>query len=146
MVEWRRGPILAVGGLVAVAFDGDDAIAVGSHSGLGVFDTGTGALLERRSDIAGTADWYHADPPAIRRTGPRGIRLLPAAGLWGGRLPDRTRDGWVASADARGVTVTRAGDVAFRCGDADEVRAFGFSPGDTRFVVATAATLYLFGR
>ncbi|GAB3077684.1 hypothetical protein GCM10027053_47690 [Intrasporangium mesophilum] len=146
MGDWLRGPTFAIGGIVAVAFDGEAAIAVGSHSGLGVFDARTGELLERVPDTEGDYGWHQADPPSIRREGSQGVRLLPSAGLWGDRLDHETQDGWAATAANEGVVVAAAGHVGFSVDDSDEPRAFGFSPGGTLFVLATSARLYAYVR
>lgn len=146
MGDWLRGPTLAIGGIVAVAFDGEATIAVGSHSGLGVFDALTGDLLERHLDTESNYGWHQADPPSIRREDSHGVRLLPSAGLWGGRLNHETEDGWAATAGDKGVDVARADRTGFSVDDSDEVRAFGFSPGGTLFVMATSATLHAYHR
>lgn len=146
MGDWLRGPTFAIGGIVAVAFDGEAAIAVGSHSGLGVFDARTGELLERVPDAEGEYGWHHADPPSIRREGSDGVRLLPSAGLWGGGLDHETQDGWALTVGDDGVVVARAGHVEFSVDDSNEARAYGFSPRGTLFVLATSATLYAYVR
>ncbi|MFC7597543.1 hypothetical protein ACFQU3_19665 [Terrabacter sp. GCM10028922] len=48
MTTWKKGPTLAIGGVVAVAFVNETAIAVGSHAGLGVIDVSP-ALFKRDS-------------------------------------------------------------------------------------------------
>lgn len=146
MSDWRPGPVLAIGGVVAVAFDGEGVIAVGSHSGLGVFDVRTGEMLERVPDNDGNYTWHQADPPSIRRASSHGVRLLPSSGLWGGHLDPMTDDGWMATAVEGGVVVERTDDVGFTVHDSDDVRAMGFSPRGTVFVFATSSTLYLYVR
>jgi hypothetical protein len=91
MQQWRAIPV-AIGGVVAVGFLDEDRIIVGSHSGVGVFDVHTGERIERTHDE--DYNWYQGDPPFIRRPSAEGVRLIRAAGLWGGDLDQSTTDGW----------------------------------------------------
>lgn len=146
MSEWRNGPILAVGGIVAIAFVDEVTIAVGTHSGLGVIDARTGATLERCPDTQGDYAWYQADPPAIRYASPQGVTLLPAGGLWGGQLRTTTDDGWSALATPHGFSLKHARHHIDPVLDNDEVRAVAISPAGRCAVFATSATLYLYLR
>ena len=141
----RRQAIPApVGGVVAVGFLDEDRIIVGSHSGVGVFDVHTGARIERTYDE--NYNWYQGDPPYIRRPSAQGVRLIRAAGLWGGDLDQATTDGWTCHRIDRGVVLNAAGQPDFRIDDSEDYRAQGFSPGGGAFVYATSPTVYLVSR
>lgn len=146
MKPWEKGPTLAIGGVVAVAFVDEATLAVGSHSGLGIMDVFTGAVQERLPDVDGTYAWYQADPPAVRRRTTAGIELLPAAGLWGGELPRGTGDGWSAELTSLGATLRHADHEEIVIADDEEPRALGFSPKAKVLVFATAPTVHLYLR
>jgi hypothetical protein len=77
---------------VAVGFIDEDRVIVGSQSGVGVFDVHMGGRIERTRDEDYT--WYQGDPAFIRYPSAEGVRLIRAAGLWGGDLDQSTSDGW----------------------------------------------------
>lgn len=143
MQQWRTIPV-AIGGVVAVGFLDEDRVIVGSHSGVGVFDVRTGERLERRYDEGYT--WYQGDPPFIRYPSAEGVRLIRAAGMWGGELDQSTTDGWTCHRVDSGVVLSAASDPDFRIEDPEEYRAQGFSPGGGVFVYATSPTVYLASR
>ena len=64
---------------------------------------------------------------------------MKVAGLAGGHLPRLTEDGWRADAHDGGVTVSAPGRQPLQVGDSESegLRAFGFSPDDSAFIVAT---------
>lgn len=140
MQQWRAIPV-AIGGVVAVGFLDEDRIIVGSHSGVGVFDVHTGARIERTHDE--DYNWYQGDPPFIRRPSAVGVRLIRAAGLWGGDLDQATTDGWTCHRVDGGAVLSADGQPDFRIEDSEEYRAQGFSPGGGAFVYATSPTVYL---
>ena len=143
MQHWQAIPA-AVGGVVAVGFLDEDRIIVGSHSGVGVFDVHTGARIERTYDE--NYNWYQGGPPYIRRPSAQGVRLIRAAGLWGGDLDQATTDGWTCHRIDRGVVLNADGQPDFRIEDSEDYRAQGFSPGGGAFVYATSPTVYLVSR
>jgi hypothetical protein len=143
MQQWRAIPV-AIGGVVALGFLDEDRIIVGSHSGVGVFDVHTGERTERTYDDDDS--WYQDEPPSIRRLSPEGIRLIRAAGLWGGDLDQATTDGWTCHRVDGGAVLSADGQPQFRVEDPDEYRAQGFSPGGRTFVYATSPTVYLVTR
>jgi hypothetical protein len=87
MQHWQTIPV-AIGGVVAVGFLDENRIIVGSHSRVAVFDVHTGARIERTYDE--NYHRYQGDPPSIRRHSGDGMRLIRAAGLWGGDLDQAT--------------------------------------------------------
>jgi hypothetical protein len=144
--SWSPVIPLGVGGVLAVGFLDTLRLIVGSHSGLGVFDARTGALLERIHDEDGDYGWHQDDPPSIRYPGPEGTVLVPAAGLWGGQLDQETADGWSCRATSRGAVLTAAGGEAVTVPDTERPRACGFSPDGLVFVYATSPTVNLLRR
>jgi len=91
-------------------------------------------------------NWYQGDPPFIRYPSAEGVRLIRAAGLWGGDLDQSTEDGWTCSRVEAGVLLRAEGQPDFRIDDSEEFRAQGFSPGGGAFVYATSPTVYLASR
>jgi hypothetical protein len=143
MQPWRAISI-AVGGVVAVGFMDEDRVIVGSHSGLGVFNVHTGERVERTHDEG--YNWYQGDPPFIRYPTAEGVRLIRAAGLWGGDLDQMTADGWTCQRVDGGAVLSANGQPDFRIGDSEEYRAQGYSPGGGTFVYATSPTVYVASR
>ena len=131
MQRWRAIPV-AIGGVVAVGFMDEDRVIVGSHSGVGVFDVYTGERIERTHDQ--DHNWYQGDPPCIRYSTANGVRLVRAAGLWGGDLGQSTPDGWTCRRVDGGTVLSADGEADFRIEESEEYRAEGFSPGGGAFV------------
>lgn len=146
MENWKTGPVLRVGGVVAVAFADESLVAVGSHSGLGLFDVQSGALVRRISDPDGNYGWYSADPPAVRYETTDGVKLLPAAGLWGGDLATGTRDGWTIHPTDEGAVLEHPEHTTVRLLDPEEQRAIGFAPGGNVAILATTSAVRLLVR
>lgn len=140
MQRWTAISVV-VGGVVAVGFLDEDRVIVGSHSGTGVFDIHTGERTERTYDEG--YDWYQSDPPSIRYPTAAGMRLIRAAGLWGGNLPQSTTDSWTSRRDGAGAILRAEGQPDFRIDDPEEYRAQGFSPLGGAFVYATSPTVHL---
>jgi hypothetical protein len=145
MQRWQA-ILVGIGGVVAVGFLDEDRIIVGSHSGVGVFDVHTGARIERTYDDDGNYNWYQGDPPSIRRPSAKGVRLIRAAGLWGGGLDQTTTDGWTCHRVDGGAVLSADAQPDFRIEDREEYRAQGFSPEGGAFVYATSPTVYLVTR
>jgi hypothetical protein len=169
---WRGPHVAAVGGLLGVGFavhpdSGRDLLLVGSHDGLGLFDSVTGVRLAR--DHEGNAGWP-ADCPGwpddddltCVGIGPiAGVRVR-MAGLLGGGLRTVTPDGWsvnVVSPDwpHDRVLLSRPGHDVWsgEHGDAwwhifhanvTELRAAGFSPSGATLVAATSSDITLWHR
>jgi hypothetical protein len=138
MQQWQANPV-PVGGVVAVGFLDEDRIIVGSHSGVGVFDVHTGDRIERTHDE--DYNWYQGDPPFIRHPSSQGVRLIRAAGLWGGDLDQSTTDGWTCHQIDGGAVLRAAGQPDFRIEDSEEYRAHGFSPRGGCFIYVTSPTI-----
>jgi hypothetical protein len=138
MQQWRSIPV-AIGGVVAVGFLDEDRVIVGSHSGMGVFDVHTGERIERTQDE--DYNWYQGDPPFIRHPSVEGVRLICAAGLWGGDLDQSATDGWTCHQVDGGAVLCAEGQPDFIIEDSEEYRAQGFSPGGGAFVYATSPTI-----
>lgn len=146
MASW--GPVrpVAVGGLVAVGFIDEQRVVVGSHNGLGVIDASSGARIGMIADIEGSYPWARGDPPSATWMDPDGPRTIPMAGLWGGRLPEETADGWVCERSAAGASLRGPDGTTVAIDDDEEFRAFGFSPEGRVFVYATSPTIYVITR
>lgn len=146
MADW--GPVrpVAIGGLVAVGFIDEQRVVVGSHSGLGIIDVPSGALIERISVVEGSYEWFSEAPPSATWLDVEGVHSVPVAGLWGGSLPDSTADGWRCSKSAAGAVLRGPGESTIDIADREEFRAFGFSPGGRVFVYASSPTLFLVSR
>jgi hypothetical protein len=142
-MQWHAIPV-AIGGVLAVGFMDEHRVIVGSHSGIGVFDVRSGERIERTHDQ--DYNWYQGDPPFIRYQSAEGVRLIRAAGLWGGDLDQSTEDGWTCRRVEAGVLLKAEGQPDFRIDDSEEFRAQGFSPGGGAFVYATSPTVYLASR
>jgi hypothetical protein len=143
MQQWRAISI-AIGGVVAVGFIDEDRGIVGSHSGIGGFDVHTGERVERTHDE--DYNWYQGDPPFIRYPTAEGVRLIRAAGLWGGDRDQLTADGWTCQRVDGGAVLSADGQPDFRIEDSEEYRAQGFSPGGGTFVSAISPTVYVGSR
>jgi len=142
-MQWHAIPV-AIGGVLAVGFIDEDRVIVGSHSGVGVFDVRSGERIERTHDE--DYNWHQGDPPIIRCPSADGVRLIRAAGLWGGDLDQSTADGWTCLRVEAGALLRAEGQPDFRIDDSEEYRAQGFSPGGGAFVYATSPTVYLASR
>jgi hypothetical protein len=142
-MRWHAIPV-AIGGVLAVGFMDEERVIVGSHSGIGVFDARSGERVERTHDE--DYNWYQGDPLFIRYPSAEGVRLIRAAGLWGGDLDQSTADGWTCRRVEAGVLLRADGQPDFRIDDSEEYRAQGFSPGGSAFVYATSPTVYLASR
>lgn len=140
MQRWRVTSA-AVGGVAAVGFLDEERLIAGSHSGVGVFLIRSGERCERIYDDR--YGWYNAAPPSIRYPVPGGVRLIRAAGLWGGELDQATADGWSCRRTSDGAVLSAAGQPDFRIEDSEEFRAQGFSPGGRAYVCATSPTVHL---
>lgn len=140
MQRWHAIPV-AAGGVAAVGFPDEDRVIAGSHSGTGVFDVHTGKRTGRTCDEG--YDWYQGDPPFIRYPSAEGVRLIRAAGLWGGDLPHSTADGWAGYRVEAGAVLRAEGEPDFSIDDPEEYRAQGFSPLGGAFVYATSPTVHL---
>jgi hypothetical protein len=142
-MQWRAIPV-AIGGVLALGFMDEDRAIVGSHTGVGVFDVRTGERIERTYD--NDYAWYQSDPPFIKYPSAEGVRLIRAAGLWGGELDQSTEDGWTCQRVGGGAVLRAEGRPDFKIEDSEEYRAMGFSPGGNAFLYATSPTVYLASR
>ncbi len=122
---------------MAVGFLDEHRIVVGSHSGLGVFDAGDGARLDRVEDPDGDYNWFRESPPMAAYSDGEGEHLVEVAGLWGGTLPETTDDGWTCRRVTAGAVLAGPDGVEFTIDDDDEPRACGFSPHGRVFIFAT---------
>jgi hypothetical protein len=107
--------------VVAVGFLDEDRVMVGSHSGIGVFDVGTGQRVERT--FGENYSWYQSEPPFIKYPSADGVRLILAAGLWGGDLDQSTIDGWSCHRVDGGAALRAPGPPDVKIEDSDEYRA-----------------------
>jgi hypothetical protein len=146
MADWGAVRPIAAGGLLAVGFIDEHRVIVGSHNGVGIIDASSGALIERVPDVEGSYEWFSETPPSATWMDAKGVHTVPVAGLWGGRLPETTADGWPCNRSAEGATLIGPDGSTLEIADEEEFRAFGFSPGGRVFVYLTSPTLYLVAR
>ena len=143
MTDWSSIKAIPVGGLVAVGFLDEHRVVVGSHSGLGVFDSATGALLDRVEDPGGDYAWFKDSPPTALYTGDDEQHSVPVAGLWGGTISSTTDDGWTCRIEDAGARLSGPEGSLITVDDAEEPRACGFSSLGQVFVFATSPTLHV---
>ena len=104
----------------------------------------SGELLARDRHEAGA--WFDAARGAVLGIGPLAGAWIGVCGLAGGRLPDATGDGWQACVSDDCVTVSAPGRQPLQVSESEEMRAFGFSPDGTTFVIATSPGLAIYHR
>lgn len=107
-------------------------------------DLASGKLLAREPQESG--DWFDAARRAALGIGPLDGTWIDVCGLAGGRLPDATADGWRAQAAGDCVTISAPGCQPLQINESEELRAFGFSPDGTSFVIATPSSLAIYRR
>lgn len=144
---WQR-VLVHVGGVTAVGFGANaEWLLVLSHSGFGVIDPVTGAVVARERDHDLADDPY---PLAATGIGPLAGERVPLAGLWGGGLRTTSRDGWavhraspnwpaecavLCPPDSPELDAEAAGTMLLK--DLDPpIRALGFSESGRTLVVA----------
>ena len=142
--QWRKVAYLAVGGLTEVGFAAGSLLLVVSHQGRGVVDLASGDLLAR--DRQETGAWFDAARRAALGIGPLAGAWIGVYGLAGGQLPNTTADGWQARASGDCVTVSAPGRQPLLISESEEMRAFGFSPDGTTFIIATSPGLAIYRR
>ncbi|MDI6101770.1 hypothetical protein QLQ12_24415 [Actinoplanes sp. NEAU-A12] len=169
---WSERHQVAVGGLLGAGFavhpeSGRDLLLIGSHDGLGLFDTVTGERLARERD--GDAGWPGENPGwpedddlTCVGIGPIAGTRVRMAGLLGGGLRTVAPDGWsveVVSPDwpHDRVLLSKPGHDPWSGDHGDswwhifhanvtELRAAGFSPSGATLVVATSSDVTLWHR
>lgn len=157
-VPWRKQSF-AVGGLWAVGFgSGSDLLLVVSVNGRGVFDCLSGERVAR--DPSGD-DTYDEDSETTAGIGPLAGSRVEVNGTGGGIitrriLPLTSHDGWLVANTLRPASPFEAiflrapstpADAEWsKIGEAEEVRAIGFSPTDRTIVVAEPHTLHVWRR
>lgn len=147
--RWRRISYIAVGGLTEVGF-GHDAryLLIVGHQGRGVVDCVTGTRVARDPDDS--SGWFDPSVPAAEGIGPLAGQRVPVAGLAGGSLAQVTIDGWRVSLGDHGVIVQAPKDhdsrLSFTIEEAEQPRAWGFSPDGLTILVAASPGLTIYGR
>jgi hypothetical protein len=141
---WRKVADLAVGGLTEVGFAAPSLLLVVSHQGRGVVDCATGQRVAR--DRQETGGWFDASRPAAVGIGPLADQQITVAGLAGGRLPTVTADGWRATRGRDGITLSGPAGMPLFVREHEDIRATGFSPDGSTFVIASAPSLVIFHR
>jgi hypothetical protein len=156
---WQPIASFAVGGLLAVGYAEDtDLLLVISTQGRGIFDCQLGTKIAR--DYTDADKFYDEITLLAQGFGPLDGQVLRIAGLFGGGLPNSTRDGWhlqaiplpwpqhsiVLELPFRSMyqdktSATRVGEDG-----ACELRAYGFSSTGRSFVIATSCDLAIFTR
>jgi hypothetical protein len=115
-----------------------------SHQGRAVVDLASGDILTR--DRQETGAWFDAARGAALGIGPLDGAWIGVCGLAGGQLPGATADGWQARASGDGVTVSAPGRQPLVVSESEEMRAFGFSPDGTTFIIASSPGLAIYRR
>lgn len=152
--EWQPAGYVPVGGLTELGFGpGERQILVVSHSGRGLFETLTCARLARDAAApTSNSSWLDAASSTVEGIGDLAGVRVQVVGLWGGRLPQSTADGWQVAVRASGTTQRV---VLLREGSSDEwlidepiteLRAAGFSNSGRFLLVATSSGLQLLQR
>jgi len=142
--QWKKVAYLAVGGLTEVGFAAGSLLLQVSHQGRGVVDLASGELLAR--DRQETGAWFDAARRAALGIGPLDGAWIGACGLAGGQLPGATADGWHAGISGGHVTVSAPGRQPLLVSETEEIRAAGFSPDGTTFIIATSPGLAIYRR
>ncbi len=83
-----------------------------------------------------TGSWFDAARRAVLGIGPLDGAWIGVCGLAGGGLPDATAAGWQARVSGDCVIVSASGRQPLQINESEEMRAFGFSPDGTTFVIA----------
>ena len=156
---WQLKARFTIVGLMEVGFDRDsELLLVAASSGRSVIDCRTGEKVARdRTDNLGSDRFLET-----RGLGPLQDRVIPMAGIHGGRLPLATADGWMTEDitlawPEQHLLLVEPGSwlhgaryhrpaVFHKLGVELEVRAFGFSYSGLSLVLATAGELVVFGR
>ncbi len=142
--QWERVIRTGIGGVLAVGMPDERRVVVGSHSGVGVFDTTTGEGIARVDD--NDYAWLDEQRSTIRvPTDDGAAEIIPSMGLHGGTLPRTTPDGWKWERTSDGVTLKRGAE-RVAVPDDEEFRACGFSPNGSVFVLATSSSLTVLRR
>lgn len=141
---WKKVAYLAVGGLTEVGFADGSLLLVISHQGHGVVDLASGELLAR--DRQETGAWFSAARRAAHGIGPLNGTWISVRGLSGDQLPEVTADGWRARTSGSYVTVSAPGRRPLQINESEEIRAFGFSPDGSTFIVATSPGVVIYRR
>jgi hypothetical protein len=140
---WRHVATQAVGGLTAIGFSADSAyLLVESHAGLGLFELASGRRVARSADDLPNTGLAR---PGI---GPIDGEIISMAGLWGGRLPVHTVDGWTVRQESPEFLVVcdHQGRRHVIADTVSDFRAAGFSGDGAAFACATAADVSIFIR
>ena len=155
---WRYH-VHPVGGLWAVGFGpGSDLLLVLSVSGRGVFDCLSGERIARDPEEDEYEDHYDETAETVLGIGPLAGVRVPVCGTGGGvdtqrTLPVSSTDGWsmaLLPSRNRGneCVALRApsSEKSITLIDAEEPRAFGFSPTGRCLIVAEPHTLHVWSR
>ncbi len=158
-LPWHHRATYAVGGLLAVGYAEDsDLLLVISSQGRGVFDCRSGTRVAR--DYADAYDIFDEIKLTAQGIGPLDGRTVRVAGLYGGGLPNSTRDGWslhafptpwpqhsiVLAYPFKSVYQDTAYTVKVGVDDACELRTYGFSETGGSFIVALSCEIAIFAR
>lgn len=156
---WQHRATYAVGGLIAVGYAEDsDLLLVISTQGRGVFDCRSGTKVAR--DHADAYEFFDEIKLTAQGIGPLEAHIIRIAGLYGGGLPNSTRDGWslhafptpwphhsiVLECPFKSVYQDRANPVKVGVADICELRAYGFSETGGSFIVALSCDIAIFSR
>jgi hypothetical protein len=123
---------------------GSSLVLVVSHQGRGVVDF----ISDERvaSDRQGNGFLFDIAQHAVLGIGPVDGRWIEVADLAGGRLAVTTADGWRAVRTADGVVLLGTAGKTVELCEAEEIRAFGFSPDGQVFIIASSPSLTTFRR
>jgi hypothetical protein len=113
---------------------GCSLLMVVSHQGRGIVDLVSGQRIAR--DRQETGSWLDAARPAVLGIGPVDGQWIEVTCLADGRLPAATADGWQARRTVHGVALSGPAEETVAVQEAEEIRAFGFSPDGQAFILA----------
>jgi hypothetical protein len=161
-LPWSLTTTIAVGGLTEVGFaessDASEFLLVLSHQGRSVIDCATGKKVARdRSEDR--SSWYAEHILLAKGIGPLEGQNVRLSGLYGGGLPQWTKDMWRVQSLAIDwpeysllLLPPEPKDIYFsdakfvKLATESGVRAFGFSYSGRKLIIATSSDLTIYGR
>ena len=159
---WLQHATLHAGGLQAVGFtEAEEYLLVISADGRGLFELPSGHRVARDRDFAGP--WWDVMHLRAQPLAPAKDEWVTVAGIHGGGLLRVTEDGWSLEriapdwpnefvflfppgATPFAVTANPQGYNLGPFAEGEAIRAYGFSPSGSYFLIATGAEVFLFGR
>lgn len=152
LAAWQKLSINAVGGLLQVGYaESSDLLLVLSNNGRGIFDCLTGVKIARNNQYV--FDYF--DEATLIAAGFNILegQAIKTAGLFGGIISPETSDGWkLIERESKDLIKNiylkyLAEDEVFVANEEPcELRAFGFSPTEKSFIIATSCEVAIFSK